>query len=89
MAKTEEFLLSEPLWYRAVYIIPLFTSFRFRLAIAFILSECACVTAQLGAYPATCKSRPGQGPTNHSALEQRSVVKSMYVTSTLNALDYA
>lgn len=70
-AKTDVFLVSEPLWYRAVYIVPLFMSFRFRLFIAFVLSECACVTAQLGAYPVTGKSRPGQGPTNHSSLEQR------------------
>lgn len=70
-AKTEEFLVSEPMWFRAVYTIPMFISFRFRLFIAFILSECACVTAQLGAYSVTSKSRPGQGPTNHSALEGR------------------
>ena len=49
---------------------PVFFVFRMRIYTGFILSECACMTAGLGAYPALTDPKPGSGPTNIEALKQ-------------------
>lgn len=51
------------LLYRIWYVTPLFFTIRMRFYAAFILSEVACMTAGLGAYPVSSKPRPGYGPT--------------------------
>lgn len=42
---------------------PLFFTFRMRFYSGFILSEVACMTAGLGAYPSSSEPKPGAGPT--------------------------
>lgn len=66
--QTDEFL-DEPFWFRVFYIVPMFTVFRTRLYIAFLLSECMCMTAGLGGYPVASKPRCGQGPSDLQALD--------------------
>ena len=53
-----------PLWYRLAYMPLIFTLFRFRFYIAWILSEYACIMSNFGAYPIISKPKPGAGPTN-------------------------
>ena len=52
---------------------PVFFNFRMRLYTGFILSECSCIMAGLGAYPVKSDPKPGQGP---SKLEQLTKVTS-------------
>jgi hypothetical protein len=40
-----------PFWYRLLYMVPMFMIFRTRLYIAWLVSECMCMTSTLGAYP--------------------------------------
>ena len=49
--------------YRLAYLFPLFTWFRWRFYIGWLLAESSCISLALGAYPEECKSRPGEGPT--------------------------
>lgn len=58
----EDAFYQEPLWYRLGYMVPAFMVFRMRMYSAWILSECVCITAALGAYPKALNSRSGQGP---------------------------
>ena len=51
--------------YRYGYVcIMCFVLFRTRFYSAWILAECMCVTAGLGAYPTQAQNIPGGGPTN-------------------------
>jgi lysophospholipid acyltransferase 7 len=43
---------------------PLFFTFRMRFYSGFILSEVACMTSGLGAYPVPSNPKPGAGPTS-------------------------
>ena len=65
----EEFYQTTSLWYRIFYMTPVFFNFRMRLYSGFILSECSCIMAGLGAYPSKSNPKPGQGPSNLEALE--------------------
>lgn len=65
---TDEFYI-QPFWYRLFYMVPMFMIFRSRMYVAWILSECMCISAALGAYPAQCKSRCGQGPVELQPLD--------------------
>lgn len=56
---------------RLAYMVPAFTIFRMRMYSAWILSECVCIVAALGAYPSDLKSRCGQGPTVDPSKLQR------------------
>jgi len=56
-------IFSRSLMYRLWYMTPVFFAFRMRLYTGFILSECVCIAAGLGAYPVESEARPGQGPT--------------------------
>ena len=42
-----------------------------RIYSGFVLSECVCIMAGLGAYPKCGKSKPGQGPTDYKAIEDK------------------
>ncbi|KAF2351989.1 Membrane bound O-acyl transferase MBOAT [Trinorchestia longiramus] len=55
--------------YRVLYMTPVFFMFRMRLYAGFVLSECVCLMAGLGAYPAASCPKPGQGPTDLLALQ--------------------
>ena len=44
---------------------------------AFVLSECSCITAGLGAYPVLTKPKPGHGPTQHANHMKRWKKKSL------------
>ncbi|XP_054762558.2 lysophospholipid acyltransferase 7-like [Lytechinus pictus] len=50
-------------WYRTFYMFPIFIVFRTRMYSAWLLSECVCMSATLGAYPKILRTRCGQGPT--------------------------
>jgi len=50
--------------YKILYMVPIFFNFRMRIYAGFTLSEVSCIMAGLGAYPASSKPRPGQGPTS-------------------------
>ena len=61
--------------YRIAYMTPVFFNFRMRLYSGFVLSECGCISAGLGAYPSDSQPKPGSGPTNLLQL------KEMYVNT--------
>ena len=56
------------LW-KVFYMMPVFFNFRMRIYAGFVLSECACIMAGLGAYPTISDPRPGQGPTKLDVLD--------------------
>lgn len=56
-------------FYRVWYMTPVFFNFRMRIYAAFVLSECVCIMAGLGAYPAASEPRSGRGPTKYEMLE--------------------
>ena len=51
--------------------------FRMRIYAGFTLSECACIMSGLGAYPASSKARPGQGPTKLEELKEEGAYSSL------------
>lgn len=65
-ALTDEF--AERSWlYRFGYIYPTFVTFRMRMYIGMVLSECVCQMAGLGAYPTSCKTISGLGPKDYKS----------------------
>ena len=48
-----------------------------RIYAGFTLSECACIMSGLGAYPASSKPRPGQGPTKPEELSEEGAYSSI------------
>ncbi|CAG5124357.1 unnamed protein product [Candidula unifasciata] len=66
--ETEEFL-DRSFLYRLLYMVPMFIIFRTRLYMAWIMSECMCFTAGLGAYPDKSSPRCGEGPTDYKQLD--------------------
>ena len=66
--ETDEFL-ERSFLYRLLYMVPMFTIFRTRLYLAWIMSECMSITAGLGAYPVESKPRCGSGPTDYKQLD--------------------
>ncbi|KAK6170109.1 hypothetical protein SNE40_018584 [Patella caerulea] len=68
-AKTDEFY-ERSFLYRLLFMVPMFMIFRTRLYIAWILSECMCMTSTLGAFPIKAKARCGQGPTDLTGLAE-------------------
>ncbi|CAH0393007.1 unnamed protein product [Bemisia tabaci] len=64
---SEEFYRDSSFLYRVLYAYPCFFSYRMRLYVGFILSECVCTMAGLGAYPARTQPKPGKGPTQDFA----------------------
>lgn len=67
-ALTEDFNTRNFL-YRFVYIYPTFVSFRMRMFIGMILSECVCQMAGLGCYPTKSETVSGLGPKNYKLIE--------------------
>ncbi len=68
--KNVDFYEETSLLFRLFYMTPVFFTFRMRLYAGFVLSECSCIMAGLGAYPSRGGSRPGNGPTKLKELEQ-------------------
>ena len=66
----DDFYANSSLLFRLFYITPVFFNFRMRLYSGFVLSECSCIMAGLGAYPASAEPKPGMGPSNLKALEK-------------------
>jgi lysophospholipid acyltransferase 7 len=64
--------------YRIAYLAPLFSWFRWRFYIGWLLAESSCISLALGAYPEECKSRPGQGPTVELSEEQAKMENQKY-----------
>ncbi|XP_058795095.1 lysophospholipid acyltransferase 7 [Phymastichus coffea] len=65
-ALTDEF--SERSWlYKFGYIYPTFVTFRMRMYIGMVLSECVCQMAGLGAYPTSCETISGLGPKDYKS----------------------
>ena len=62
MVETLEWQESSGFLWKVFYMMPVFFNFRMRIYAGFILSECACIMAGLGAYPVLSEPRPGQGP---------------------------
>ena len=58
----ENFYENSTVFWRIFYMTPVFFNFRMRLYTGFILSECSCIMAGLGAYPVKSEPKPGQGP---------------------------
>ena len=56
--------------YRVFYMTPVFFNFRMRLYSGFVLSECSCIMAGVGAYPEASDPKSGNGPTKYDALEK-------------------
>lgn len=68
VVETKEWQESSSLLWKLFYMMPIFFNFRMRIYAGFILSECACIMAGLGAYPERCQPRPGQGPSKPEEL---------------------
>ncbi|XP_057365709.1 lysophospholipid acyltransferase 7-like [Daphnia carinata] len=68
--------------FRVWYMTPLFFTFRMRFYSGFILSEAACITAGLGAYPVESQPKPGNGPTalQHLSNKERSSITYSFET---------
>ncbi|KAL7288396.1 hypothetical protein TKK_0017486 [Trichogramma kaykai] len=65
--------------YRTWYIYPTFVTFRMRMYVGMMLSECVCQMAGLGAYPTKCETTSGLGPKDYKAAtalsnDERSIV---------------
>lgn len=58
--------------FKIFYMMPVFFSFRMRIYAGFCLSECACISAGLGAFPLKSNPKPGQGPSVPEALNDLS-----------------
>jgi lysophospholipid acyltransferase 7 len=64
--------------YQIAYLAPLFTWFRWRFYIGWLLAESSCISLALGAYPEECKSRPGQGPTVELSEDKKNMENQKY-----------
>ena len=73
---TEEFA-DTSLWFKILYMFPLFTLFRLRMYFGWLSSEICFVISGFGAYPKSSQPKPGHGPTKftneiYSPLEHQS-----------------
>ncbi|XP_050739721.1 lysophospholipid acyltransferase 7-like [Eriocheir sinensis] len=71
-AESKEIFSDYGFFYRIWYMTPVFFNFRMRIYAGFVLSECVCIMAGLGAYPTVCEPKPGRGPTKYEHMEQLS-----------------
>lgn len=60
---SESFHSSHSCFYRWLYSVPVFFTFKLRLYVGLLLSEAVAVMVGLGSYPSFTQSRAGQGPT--------------------------
>ncbi|XP_008202594.1 lysophospholipid acyltransferase 7 [Nasonia vitripennis] len=65
-ALTDEFA-KRSLLYRFWYIYPTFVTFRMRMYIGMVMSECVCQMAGLGAYPSCSEPVSGLGPKDYKS----------------------
>ncbi|KAJ8665289.1 hypothetical protein QAD02_006951 [Eretmocerus hayati] len=65
-ALTDEFA-ERSFLYRFWYIYPTFVTFRMRMYIGMMMSECVCQMSGLGAYPVSCEPVSGLGPKNYKS----------------------
>ncbi|BHF69824.1 Lysophospholipid acyltransferase 7 [Sparganum proliferum] len=56
--------------YRFGYMVVIFFVYRMRIYFAWLMAECACMAAGLGAYPALSKPQVGEGPTDLRTLDE-------------------
>jgi len=77
VVETEEWQTETSLLWKLFYMAPIFFNFRMRIYAGFTLSECACIMSGLGAYPASSKPRPGQGPTKPEELSEEGTYSSI------------
>ncbi|XP_045138233.1 lysophospholipid acyltransferase 7-like [Portunus trituberculatus] len=71
-AESVEIFRDYGFFYRIWYMTPVFFNFRMRIYAGFVLSECVCIMAGLGAYPSVCEPKPGRGPTKYQPLDSLS-----------------
>lgn len=65
--------------YRYGYLYLAFIWFRMRFFCAWVLAECMCVTAGLGAYSKIGKNKPGAGPTDLKGTIAQTVFWRVYI----------
>jgi len=87
--KNEDFYETSSFIFRVFYMTPVFFNFRMRLYTGFILSECSCIMAGLGAYPVKSDPKPGQGPSKLEALEDVTEVDEMNFETVHNIDEFA
>ncbi|XP_022101865.1 lysophospholipid acyltransferase 7-like [Acanthaster planci] len=75
-------------WYRTLYMVPMFMLFRLRMYSAWILSECVCMSATLGAYPVSFKPKVGLGPSVDPAGVDSSDKPTEYSYETIHNIDW-
>ncbi|XP_034935363.1 lysophospholipid acyltransferase 7 [Chelonus insularis] len=68
-ALTDDFM-ERSYWYRVWYVYPTFVTFRTRLYVGMMFSECVCQMAGLGAYPISSQPRSGLGPKDYKVATQ-------------------
>ena len=66
---------------------PVFFNFRMRLYIGFVLSECSCIMAGLGAYPTYQEAKPGQGPSKPVELDREVDIEDDIDFETIHNID--
>ncbi|XP_071796589.1 lysophospholipid acyltransferase 7-like [Asterias amurensis] len=75
--------------YKTFYMVPMFMFFRLRMYSAWILSECVCMSATLGAYPVSTQPKVGQGPSVDPAqIESSDQTTVKYNYKTIHNIDW-
>jgi len=69
IVETLEWQESSSIAWKLFYMTPIFFNFRMRIYSGFVLSECSCIMAGLGAFPVESNPRPGQGPSKPELLD--------------------
>ncbi|XP_046398340.1 lysophospholipid acyltransferase 7-like [Ischnura elegans] len=69
-AETEEFYEERSVLYRTFFLTPCLFNFRLRIYIGFVLAECVCTMAGLGAYPVASDPRSGNGPLKYEVVDK-------------------
>lgn len=89
-AEGKEIFRDYSFMYRVWYMTPVFFNFRMRIYSGFVLSECVCIMAGLGAYPVSSEPKPGRGPSKYEALEssdEKETVPKEYNFETVHNID--
>ncbi|KAG8239003.1 hypothetical protein J437_LFUL005060 [Ladona fulva] len=69
-AYTDEFYEERSMLYRTFFLTPCLFIFRLRIYIGFVLAECVCTMAGLGAYPKVSEPRSGMGPVKYEIVDK-------------------
>ena len=70
IVEEDSYYAESSFWSRLLYMTPVFFNFRMRLYTGFVLSECSCIMAGLGAYPKRAVPKPGKGPAKLHVLKE-------------------